>query len=614
MERLSSADILQYYWPDWHIIRQIGHGSFGDVFECDKADGVRPSFFGAEMTGPDAQTSSGENIAVKRSAIKVISIPQHESQIAQLRAEGIDADSTTAYFEKIAEDCVREIKTMESVKSCPNVVYIEDFKVAPKPDGIGWSILIRMELLTSLPDYLETHKMSETDVIKLGMDLCNALVTCHKKNIIHRDIKPGNIMVNENGDFKLADFGIARELDKSELGLSKKGTYSYMAPEMELMDTYDHRVDLYALGIVLYQLLNNNRAPFLNPFDTSVSFESKNQANLRRIRGETIPAPLNGSSALKDIVMCACAFSQEDRFTSAAQMLEALRNASMQAPAAGFSDDPHTPQLIDVPQDTGATHIGAHPIPLPPKLHYDPIPPQQPHIDPPPENENQNNSTKTALIILAAAVAFCAILAGIYLGLSKDKDDDTTVATQEESVTEVSQQTTTQPVSNIEIPLTNAPTTKRVKTTTAPTQLIPGNSYLASAALKLRGGPGTTYTDLGTVAKGTVVRYLGQQGNNYSYVEYYVGGVYHQGWVLTSYLKNNTTAKDFYNGVAPTVTTAPVYSTLPPITTTTQPTTRPTTTRPTTAEPTTETEPEPTEEEPSQEEPVEWDWDWDYEW
>ena len=160
MDRMSSADILQYYWPDWHIVRQIGHGSFGDVFECDKTDGVRTSFF-------DPLQQDADSIAVKRSAIKVISIPQHESQIAQLHAEGIDEDSTAAYFEKIAQDCVREIKTMESVKSCPNVVYIEDFKVARKPDGIGWIILIRMELLTSLADYLETHKMGEKDILKL---------------------------------------------------------------------------------------------------------------------------------------------------------------------------------------------------------------------------------------------------------------------------------------------------------------------------------------------------------------------------------------------------------------------------------------------------------------
>ena len=357
-------------------------------------------------------------------------------------------------------------------------------------------------------------------------------------------------------------------------------------------------------------MLNNNRAPFLNPFDTSVSFESKNQANMRRLRGETIPAPLNGSSALKDIVMCACAFSQEDRFSSAAQMMEALRNAYMQVPETGFSDDPHTPRMIDIPQDTNGTLAGTPPE-APPRSTYPPVqepyPPKQPPFEQPPVK--QNNSTKTALIILVTAVLFCAILAGIYLGLSKDKDDDTTTTTQEESVTEVSQQTTTQPVSNIEIPLTNAPTTKRVTTTTAAPQLIPGNSYLASAALKLRGGPGTTYTDLGTVAKGTVVRYLGQQGNSYSYVEYYVGGVYHQGWVLTSYLKNNTTTKDFYNGVAPTITTVPMYSTLPAYTTTTQPTT----TRPTTTEPTTETETDPSEE-PSQEDPGEWEWEWDYDW
>ena len=84
-------------------------------------------------------------------------------------------------------------------------------------------------------------QLTEKEVIKLGMDLSKALEYCRKLKIIHRDIKPENIFVSRFGDFKLGDFGIARELERTMSGFSKKGTYSYMAPEMYKGEKYDSR-------------------------------------------------------------------------------------------------------------------------------------------------------------------------------------------------------------------------------------------------------------------------------------------------------------------------------------------------------------------------------------
>lgn len=69
-------------------------------------------------------------------------------------------------------------------------------------------------------------------MIRLGIDICKALELCQKYNVIHRDIKPENIFVSGSGDFKLGDFGIARTIERASSGLSKKGTYNYMAPEV----------------------------------------------------------------------------------------------------------------------------------------------------------------------------------------------------------------------------------------------------------------------------------------------------------------------------------------------------------------------------------------------
>ena len=321
-DKMGSRELLQYFWPEWHVIRPLGHGSFGDVFECEKTDSMRPGMF--QATESDEEKTKSGGVAVKHSAVKVILIPRSGDQIDQLREDGIAKEDAPAFFEQIAKDCVREIQTMESLKSAPNVVYIEDFRISPKPDDAGWVILIRMELLQSLSDYQRTHPMYEKDVLRLGIDICRALATCQKKSIIHRDIKPGNIMVNDDGDFKLADFGIARELDKSELNMSKKGTDTYMAPEMHTAAVYDARVDLYALGIVLFQQLNNNRVPFLDPFQKTITPTEKHDAVMRRIAGEAFPPPVYGSPATRAAIMRACAYRPEDRFFSAEEMMNAL--------------------------------------------------------------------------------------------------------------------------------------------------------------------------------------------------------------------------------------------------------------------------------------------------
>ena len=94
-----------------------------------------------------------------------------------------------------------------------------------------------MELLTNLYDQVMSNSSSEAclsqrEVIKLGVHLCRALELCSRKNIIHRDIKPENIFISPHGEYKLGDFGVARQVEQTMSGLSKKGTYTTMAPEV----------------------------------------------------------------------------------------------------------------------------------------------------------------------------------------------------------------------------------------------------------------------------------------------------------------------------------------------------------------------------------------------
>ena len=286
----------------WKIIRLLGEGSYGRVFEMERTE------FGQTY----------------QAALKVITVPQSKAEIGSILSEGMSTPQAEAYFHGIVEELVHEFSIMFKLKGTANIVSCEDLRVLEHPDGIGWDILIRMELLHPLLPYVYEHPMARRDIIKLGIDICKALELCQRYNVIHRDIKPENIFISDNGDYKLGDFGIARTIERTTSGLSKKGTYSYMAPEVYAGREYGFSVDTYSLGLVLYRMLNKNRGPFLPQPPEAITFASREQALARRISGEPLPRPFYGEGRLGEIVLKACAFDPKDRYSSPQQMRQEL--------------------------------------------------------------------------------------------------------------------------------------------------------------------------------------------------------------------------------------------------------------------------------------------------
>ena len=310
----------------WHITRQIGEGSFGKVFEIERED------FGVTY----------------KAALKAITVPASESELLEVKADGMDDASVRTYFGSFVEELVREFALMSRLKGNSNVVSYEDHQVIEHPDDIGWDILIRMELLTPLNRYTSTHTVTRQDVIKLGIDLCRALEMCQKFNIIHRDIKPENIFISGMGDFKLGDFGIARTVEKTTSGLSKKGTYTYMAPEVYKGEAYGSTVDIYSLGIVLYRLLNGNRTPFLPAAPAPITHADRENALARRFSGAPLPAPCHAEGRLAEIVLKACAYDPKERYSSPMQMRQELESILYNREESKYI----YPEGDDVPQDS----------------------------------------------------------------------------------------------------------------------------------------------------------------------------------------------------------------------------------------------------------------------
>ena len=291
-------------WNNWTITDLLGEGSFGKVYRIERNE------FGYSY----------------KSALKVIRIPQSNTELKIIRNEGMTDESITMYFRSMVEDIVSEFALMSELRGNSNIVSYEDHSVVELTDEFGWEIYIRMELLTPLFDYLEDNSFTIRDVIKLGIDMCKALELCQKYNIIHRDIKPENIFVSGQKNFKLGDFGIARKLEKTSSGMSKKGTYSYMAPEVFKGQSYNSTVDIYSLGIVLYRFLNNNRTPFLPPYPEDIKYSDKENANIMRMSGEQFVLPSNATGRLGEIILKACAYNPKDRYESPLEMRRALES------------------------------------------------------------------------------------------------------------------------------------------------------------------------------------------------------------------------------------------------------------------------------------------------
>lgn len=299
------AELQKAPWSDWETVRLIGRGSFGTVYEIQR-----------KLVDEDTESA----------ALKVITIPQNPGDVEEMYSEGYDDESITATFNSHLKSIVAEYSLMRKMDGSANIVNCKDIRYIQHDDGIGWDIYIRMELLTPLMKALPVDA-DEATVIRIGKDICNALVLCKKHEIVHRDIKPQNIFVSSNGDYKLGDFGIAKTVEKT-MGGTKIGTYKYMAPEVYNNQPYGSSADIYSLGLVLYWLLNERRMPFMPLPPTKLGAGMDEEARHRRLSGEKLPAPARGSNELKQIVLKACAYDPKDRYATAAAMLEDLNKLS----------------------------------------------------------------------------------------------------------------------------------------------------------------------------------------------------------------------------------------------------------------------------------------------
>ncbi|GAA1192663.1 Stk1 family PASTA domain-containing Ser/Thr kinase [Pseudonocardia alaniniphila] len=219
-----------------------------------------------------------------------------------------------------------------------------------------------------------TGPMTQQRVIEVMADVCAALDFSHRHNIIHRDVKPANIMINRAGAVKVMDFGIARALGEGQNVTQTAaviGTAQYLSPEQARGEAVDARSDVYAAGCVLFELLTGD-PPFTGDTPVAVAYQHVREDPRR-------PSEVNPSvpAALDAVVLKALSKNPLNRYQSAAEMRSDLvRVRSGQSPMAPLvmSEDERTAMLAAGPS-TGPTRRlnggGRHTMPPAAPIDYD---------------------------------------------------------------------------------------------------------------------------------------------------------------------------------------------------------------------------------------------------
>ena len=179
--------------------------------------------------------------------------------------------------------------------SHPNIVTVYDVVENAGHQAVVMEYIEGMTLREVLD---QKHRISPSLTIHIGMAIASALDAAHASGLVHRDIKPGNILITPTGRVMLADFGIAKAVNGSESDLTNQnimmGTAKYLSPEQVRGKPLDGRADIYSLGLVLYECLAG-RVPFIgdSDVDTALARVQREATNLLKIRPNLPPALTN---------------------------------------------------------------------------------------------------------------------------------------------------------------------------------------------------------------------------------------------------------------------------------------------------------------------------------
>lgn len=312
-----SLDTFEPVFGEWKLGRQIGSGTDGKVYRLSH---IQPQD--------------------EKSVVKIIRLNHERIAATNTADKHFRSYSKDEYCRAFIKNITDNIDLVTSSDAGEFFVKYKEWEIRPGPDDMSTMLLIRLEQLMPLSDFMNDFSFTEAEVLRLAVCLCQSLDKCRDFGFIYPNLKPENVLFDVLGRCKLGDFGTFCCVAPRKNTIAYKRTQQYMAPEFYTDGSINETCDTYSLGLLMYALVNKCRLPFLKPYPADITMNDSAEAMRRRINGEAIEPPAYAGEELTAVILKAVSFDSKDRYRTPRHMLNDLKKLLNGEPATFGSDMP----------------------------------------------------------------------------------------------------------------------------------------------------------------------------------------------------------------------------------------------------------------------------------
>ena len=251
-----------------------------------------------------------QNDSDERYIVKIISIPASQVQADALLMTGAfhNEESALAYFKELADDVVAEAEILKKLSGTEGFLPYTESQIEPMDGELGYDVYLISPYKQSLERHFRKKPMTHLGAVNLGLDLCAAMAVCRRAGYLYVDLKPGNVYLTGNNEYKVGDLGFLKLDSLKYASLPDRYRSAYTPPEVkDAFSPIGETTDIYAIGLILYQAYNGGQLPFAG-----------------QSTGEEIPSPLFADYEMAEIIMRACDPNPDNRWQDPLAMGQAL--------------------------------------------------------------------------------------------------------------------------------------------------------------------------------------------------------------------------------------------------------------------------------------------------
>lgn len=243
--------------------------------------------------------------------VKIISVPANPAQMDALLLSGAyeNEAAALAYYKDVADGILAEVDILRKLSEQEGFIPFDSCQMEPMESGKGYDIYLLSRYKRPLDKHFKRHNFTHLDALNLGLDLCAALGVCRRSGYLYVDLKPGNVYVTENLQYRIGDLGFVPLNSLKYTSLPEKYRSEYTPAEID--DAYaslNTTMDIYAVGLILYQAYNDGALPFHDDI----------------LPGDRLPAPMFADYEMSEIILKACDPNPDARWQDPMQLGQAI--------------------------------------------------------------------------------------------------------------------------------------------------------------------------------------------------------------------------------------------------------------------------------------------------